>query len=79
MSTVDERHDEKFRYVFSVKDGDGVWRYEHDLESVWCAPVVDLPHALRDLRIPPAKAVCPDLLIGFKCMPYVMRYNHFAH
>jgi hypothetical protein len=29
--------------------------------------------------IPPPKAVCPDCLIGFKCMPYVMRYNHFAH
>jgi hypothetical protein len=25
------------------------------------------------------KAVCPDLLIGFKSMPYVMRYNHFPH
>ena len=29
--------------------------------------------------IPPPKAVCPDLLIGFKSMPYVMRYNHFPH
>ena len=29
--------------------------------------------------IPPPKAVCPDLLIGFKCMPYVMRYDHFPH
>lgn len=28
-------------------------------------------------RIPPAKAVCPDLLIGFKSMPYVMRYGDF--
>ncbi|MCO5154076.1 MULTISPECIES: hypothetical protein [unclassified Shinella] len=31
------------------------------------------------LGISPPKAVCPDLLIGFKCMPYVMRYNDFAH
>lgn len=30
-------------------------------------------------RIRPAKAVCPDLLIGFKSMPYVMCYNHFPH
>ena len=30
-------------------------------------------------RIPPPKAVCRDLLIGFKSMPYVMLYNHFAH
>ena len=30
-------------------------------------------------RIPPPKAVCPDLLIGFKSMAYVMRYNHFPH
>jgi hypothetical protein len=29
--------------------------------------------------IPPPKAVCRDLLIGFKCMPYVMLYNHFPH
>ena len=28
-------------------------------------------------RIPPPKAVCPDLLIGVKSMAYVMRYNHF--
>lgn len=28
---------------------------------------------------PPPKAVCPDLLIGFKSMAYVMRYNHFPH
>ena len=31
------------------------------------------------LGIPPPKAVCRDLLIGFKSMPYVMRYDHFAH
>ncbi len=29
--------------------------------------------------MPPPKAVCRDLLIGFKSMPYVMRYDHFAH
>jgi hypothetical protein len=29
--------------------------------------------------MPSPKAVCPDLVIGFKCMPYVMRYNHFPH
>jgi hypothetical protein len=29
--------------------------------------------------IPPPKAACPDLLIGFKSMAYVMRYNHFPH
>lgn len=29
--------------------------------------------------IPPPKAVCPDLLIGFKSMPYVMRYSNFSH
>jgi len=29
--------------------------------------------------IPPPKAVCRHLLIGFKCMPYVMRYSYFAH
>jgi hypothetical protein len=34
-------------------------------------------HFLRRIRSP--KAVCPDLLIGFKSMPYVMRYNHFPH
>lgn len=28
---------------------------------------------------PPPKAVCCDLLIGFKSMPYVMRYSHFPH
>lgn len=28
-------------------------------------------------RIPPPKAVCPDLLIVVKSMAYVMRYNHF--
>jgi len=33
-------------------------------------------HCLFD-RIPPPKAVCPDLLIGVKSMAYVMRYNHF--
>ena len=33
----------------------------------------------HNYRIPPPKAVCPDLLIGFKSMPYVMRYNHFPH
>jgi hypothetical protein len=27
----------------------------------------------------PPKAVCPDLVIGFKSMPYVMRYNHFPY
>ncbi|MCQ4634927.1 hypothetical protein GB927_033215 [Shinella sp. CPCC 100929] len=31
------------------------------------------------LRMPPPKAVCPDLVIGFKSMPYVMRYNHFPY
>ncbi|MGR9272678.1 hypothetical protein ACU8OQ_35800 (plasmid) [Rhizobium leguminosarum] len=30
-------------------------------------------------RIPPPKAVCPDLLTGVKSMAYVMRYNHFPH
>ncbi|WP_176439520.1 hypothetical protein [Rhizobium esperanzae] len=30
-------------------------------------------------RIHPAKAGCRDLLIGFKCMPYVMRYNYFPY
>ena len=34
---------------------------------------------IKKHRIPPPKAVCPDLLIGFKSMPYVMRYNHFPH
>ncbi|MCJ8508662.1 transposase [Rhizobium lemnae] len=29
--------------------------------------------------MPPPKAVCRDLLIGFKSMAYVMRYDHFAH
>ena len=29
--------------------------------------------------IPPPKAVCPELLIGFKSMPYVMRYSNFSH
>ncbi|WP_018240902.1 hypothetical protein [Ensifer sp. BR816] len=33
----------------------------------------------NDERNPPPKAVCPDLLIGFKSMAYVMRYNHFPH
>jgi transposase len=28
-------------------------------------------------RIRPAEAVCPDLLIGFKSMAYVMRYSDF--
>gem|GEM_PF-2326702 len=27
---------------------------------------------------PPPKAVCLDLINGFKCMPYVMRYSHFT-
>jgi len=27
--------------------------------------------------MPPPKAVCPDVLIGFKCMPYVIRYSDF--
>jgi hypothetical protein len=27
--------------------------------------------------MPSAKAVCPDFLIGFKSMPYVMRYSNF--
>ncbi|TCQ14965.1 hypothetical protein [Rhizobium sp. PP-CC-3G-465] len=31
------------------------------------------------LRMPPPKAVCPDFVIGFKSMPYVMRYNHFPY
>ena len=31
------------------------------------------------LGIPPPEAVCPDLLIGFKSMPYVMRYSNFSH
>lgn len=30
-------------------------------------------------RMPPPKAVCPDLVIGFMSMPYVMRYNHFPY
>ncbi|WP_244658833.1 SDR family oxidoreductase [Ciceribacter thiooxidans] len=30
-------------------------------------------------RMPPPKAVCPDLINGFKCMPYVMRYSHFTN
>ncbi|PYE29998.1 hypothetical protein C8J37_12817 [Rhizobium sp. PP-WC-1G-195] len=29
--------------------------------------------------MPPPKAVCPDFVIGFKSMPYVMRYNHFPY
>ncbi|TCM47186.1 hypothetical protein C8J36_1161 [Rhizobium sp. PP-F2F-G48] len=29
--------------------------------------------------MPPPKAVCPDLVIGFMSMPYVMRYNHFPY
>lgn len=31
------------------------------------------------IGMPPPKAVCPDLLIGFKSMPYVMRYSDFPH
>lgn len=48
---MDARHDDIFRYVFSVEDRDGLWRYEHEQESVWCAPVVDLAHALKDLLL----------------------------
>ena len=29
-------------------------------------------------RMPPPKAVCLDLVNGFKCMPYVMRYSGFT-
>ena len=29
--------------------------------------------------IHPPKAVCADLVIGFKSMPDVMRYSHFPH
>ncbi|UHS58227.1 MULTISPECIES: transposase [Agrobacterium] len=28
---------------------------------------------------PPPKAVCRDLLISFKSIPYIMRYSHFPH
>ncbi|PYE29840.1 hypothetical protein C8J37_13811 [Rhizobium sp. PP-WC-1G-195] len=31
------------------------------------------------ISMPPPKAVCPDFVIGFKSMPYVMRYNHFPY
>ncbi|ANP90103.1 hypothetical protein BA011_39945 (plasmid) [Rhizobium leguminosarum] len=33
----------------------------------------------QNYGIRPPKAVCPDLLIGFKSMPYVMRYSDFPH
>ena len=42
-----------------------------DLEEIAALLVVE--------RIPPRKAVCPDMLIGVKSMAYVMRYNHFPH
>ncbi|WCK05896.1 hypothetical protein [Agrobacterium tumefaciens] len=35
--------------------------------------------AIEDIRNPPPKAVCRDLLISFKSIPYVMRYSHFPH
>jgi len=42
--------------------------------------VLDLDRVAEEAnRIPPPKAVCPDLLIGFKSMPYVMRYSNFSH
>lgn len=42
--------------------------------------LIELFHELQvHIRIPPAKAVCRDLLIGFKSMPYVMRYNCFPY
>ncbi|WP_156031977.1 hypothetical protein [Shinella sp. DD12] len=47
------------------------------LEIIVCSLL--LLAGLKLERIPPPKAVCPDLLIGFKSMPYVMRYNHFPH
>ncbi len=34
---------------------------------------------MQNVSMPPPKAVCPDLVIGFKSMPYVMRYNHFPY
>lgn len=48
----------------------------------WWAAVLSAGAMMAMLRfkgIRPAKAVWPDLLIGFKSMPYVMRYNHFRH
>ena len=49
-------------------------------------PDTSVPPSSRGMRlkaslpnggIPPAKAVCPNSLIGFKSMAYVMHYNHF--
>lgn len=40
---------------------------------------MNVSEAKRLKSIPPPKAACSDLLIGFKSMAYVMRYNRFPH